>query len=305
MSQRFGEHAPFWQFVIWGRQLVLTLLVLFPSFIGIEEEVEAIGVAANASLAMTNESLSEAQLMQSEQQRLEAVRWPQVGVALLVLLLSALWTARSLPFYSAFQNWIELWLLGSSGLVIILAFAYTHFPASHLPLEIALTSFLVVSTLAAALYLFVHYRRQVKRATEEAARRASAAAKRASQRASVSARRLSSRASFSVRPRDSRAAAQPKASNSAEALETTQLSIRSSVLDRLRSFSSRASSSQRPPPPPPEPPPPPDEPPPPDMPPPSYKGASSTHVVDKVKIDEWEPVPSHVPNTRIVWHDRL
>ena len=32
IGKRFGEHAPFWQFVVWARQLLLFLVTIFPDF---------------------------------------------------------------------------------------------------------------------------------------------------------------------------------------------------------------------------------------------------------------------------------
>ena len=42
---------------------------------------------------------------------LGALRWIQAIVALVVLVASMVWTALVHPFFSKFQNWLELWLL--------------------------------------------------------------------------------------------------------------------------------------------------------------------------------------------------
>ena len=73
-----------------------------------------------------------------------------------------------MPFFSNYQNWLELWLLFASILLIGLAFVYTLVSTYYWWLEVLMTTALLATLLAAAIFLFIHYRRQVARHAKEA-----------------------------------------------------------------------------------------------------------------------------------------
>ena len=134
-----------------------------------------------------------------------------------------------------------MWLLLSSAVVIALAFAYTLVPRKDWRLEAVLTTTLVFSLVAAAVYLFVHYRKVMRMHAKAAAKRA---------RSTI----VHGRKSLSSARRSTH--------------------LRFSHIVTLASMHGRGSmNGGRPPPPPDGPPPPPDgPPPPPDGPPPPPPG---------------------------------
>ena len=137
--KRFGDHAPFWQFVLWARQGLLTLVTLMPSM-----------------LAQGN-AMSEADFIRGAPDRVLAA---QVISSLILLLVFAGFHWRVKPFGFKFQNWLEMWLLGASFMIIFLAMLYsvTKGKASGLIVEAILTSALLLSLAASGIYLVIHYR---------------------------------------------------------------------------------------------------------------------------------------------------
>jgi hypothetical protein len=67
---------------------------------------------------------------------------------------------RIKPFAFAFQNWLEMWLLGASWTILFLATIYSlsRGQAEGIILEVLLTTVLLLSLIASATYLLIHYR---------------------------------------------------------------------------------------------------------------------------------------------------
>ena len=172
MAQRFSAKAPFWQFVIWARQVVLTVLVLLPNMLGLDEsgdEADIIGgLGANDTLLNATMNATQAAEAAEDAALLQTLRYIQVVGALTVLILASVWTWHRMPFFSNYQNWLELWLLFASILLIGLAFVYTLVSTYYWWLEVLMTTALLATLLAAAIFLFIHYRRQVARHAKEA-----------------------------------------------------------------------------------------------------------------------------------------
>jgi hypothetical protein len=140
--KRFDTHAPYWQFVVWLRQLAMTVVTLLPRMFALAEgQVEEDFVRGNADMML----------------------WLQVPLAIATLLLSAVLHWRVKPFLFAFQNWLEAWLLFASMAMIALASVYslTRGQTSGFVLEGLLTSTLALSMIAAAVYLCRHYRKEM------------------------------------------------------------------------------------------------------------------------------------------------
>eukprot|EP00322_Chrysochromulina_rotalis_P006973 CAMPEP_0115830238 /NCGR_PEP_ID=MMETSP0287-20121206/1516_1 /TAXON_ID=412157 /ORGANISM="Chrysochromulina rotalis, Strain UIO044" /LENGTH=267 /DNA_ID=CAMNT_0003283539 /DNA_START=13 /DNA_END=816 /DNA_ORIENTATION=- len=152
MTKRFRKGAQGWQFVVWGRQLLLTLLTFLPGMRDMSDDFDegSVQTAGNAT---------------GVQQGFDAdsrlVVIVQVVGTLLVLgnSLALHWYVQ--PFAFLYQNSIESFLLVSSILSILLAFAYTWSPTPILALEVSLTGTLLLSVVAVAVYLLVLYRRAV------------------------------------------------------------------------------------------------------------------------------------------------
>ena len=172
-----GCPAPFWQFAVWARQALLMVIVLMPSMWGIDETLGQMTDSLNVT------DLTPEERRQVEEQRaydrvlLYMVRTAQTITTLAVIFAFAWWTWRIKPFYRRHQNWLEMWLIVSCACVIALAFVYTILVAGlsrvqALALEATLTSVLVLTTVAAAVYLVVHYRREVTKASKMALERA-------------------------------------------------------------------------------------------------------------------------------------
>lgn len=157
---------------------MLTLIVLVPLFMGIDE-------ATGTSSSTVSNATNVTSFTEEEREQLEAVRLFQVVATLTVIITVAIHCWHLRPFHRRHQNWLEIWLVGSSAVVITLAFVYTLLVArvgeeGALYLEIVLTVTLVVTTVSAAVYLILHYRREVARLSKQAAARASRRFSRAS-----------------------------------------------------------------------------------------------------------------------------
>ena len=150
--QRFAVHAPHWQFVIWVRQFGMTVVTLIPGILasrGSVDEMEYIRGHADALMVV------------------------QVTFSLAILVMSTVWHWSVKPFAFAFQNWLEMWLLLASIIIIVLAgiFSATGGPQAGFLIEIILTSVLVGSVGLAGAYLVIHYRAYLREQAAVAVRR--------------------------------------------------------------------------------------------------------------------------------------
>lgn len=137
--KRFGEHAPYWQFVLWVRQFGMTLITLLPAILahtGSVAEEDYIRGNADSLLAM------------------------QSSLSLFLIAFAGVVHWRIKPFAFAFQNWLEMWLLGASWTILFLATIYSlsRGQAEGIILEVLLTTVLLLSLIASAAYLVIHYR---------------------------------------------------------------------------------------------------------------------------------------------------
>ena len=148
--KRFANHAPYWQFVVWGRQFLLTVVTFIPGILA------ALGMAAEEEFIRGNA---------------DSLLSLQTTLSLAILVVAAVFHWRTKPFGFVFQNWLEMWLLTASIFLIALAAIYsaTRGQSEGQVLEVALTTTLITSLLAAAVYLVIHYRTYLR---EVAARQA-------------------------------------------------------------------------------------------------------------------------------------
>lgn len=85
-AKRFAPHAPYWQFVVWGRQLLLTIVTLIPAFLahrGSVDEIEYIRGEADMLLVV------------------------QTSTAIGIIVVFTIFHWRVKPFAFHFQNWME------------------------------------------------------------------------------------------------------------------------------------------------------------------------------------------------------
>ena len=177
MTKRFRKGAHGWQFVVWGRQALLTCLTFLPSMLGMTDDLDAGAVqqsTGNATDVVVKEMDGETR----------AVMIVQVVGSCLVLLGSMQWHRHAKPFLSGYQNWIEVYLFVSSCVVIVLAFVYTWLPQKVLAVEVALTTILVGTLVFTAAYLVVLYRERIS--AQARAQIATAARRLSSMRQSLS-----------------------------------------------------------------------------------------------------------------------
>ena len=136
-TKRFGAHAPYWQFVVWGRQFLQTLVTLLPDLFGSDELTTAV-----SSEALRGQSARAAGLI-----------WVQVGLSLLIFAAFAFWHQRTQPFPFAYQNRLEGFLFFCSAALVVLCALYTIPDEPVLGLEVALTTTLCVSIGSVGVYL--------------------------------------------------------------------------------------------------------------------------------------------------------
>lgn len=143
-TKRFAHHACHWQFVIWLRQLLLTLIVLLPRFLERTDLKPSEPLTGSAAL---NEPLV----------------WLQAGLALFILCIFWLWHAVVKPFSFTFQNNLEHFLFFCSFAILLLSMAYTFPNERSLVVEILLTGLLLVSIASAGLVGCAQYRRHLRK----------------------------------------------------------------------------------------------------------------------------------------------
>jgi len=137
-TKRYASHAPYWQFVIWSRQLALTVVSLLPDLLMTPQEQDDMVLSEGAPPALI---------------------WLHAGLAVGIFGLSYVLQRRMQPFVFDFQNWVEQFLLVCSAITVLLAALYTLFDARAFVIEILLFVTLIGSIAGAALYLGYDYRR--------------------------------------------------------------------------------------------------------------------------------------------------
>ena len=154
VTDRFAEHAPHWQFVVWTRQLLLTIVTFVPDMFtdgGFEPDPDQEKSAAEYNKGSV---------------------WSHAIAAILIILASWQLHRQVKPYEYSFQNFIESFLFVTDVMVIFLCCVYTFLKTKLFVVEAALVSVLLVSLLVACGYLtrqarLVHRKRMVQRAAEK------------------------------------------------------------------------------------------------------------------------------------------
>jgi len=136
--RRFNENAPFWQFVIWARQLLLLLTSFLPRwYVPYALEEEATSNAAYRAVVVTH-----------------------ACAAMAIFGLAWALHARVRPYAFVFQNKVESWLFFCNMLTVLLGTLYTFVPRRRAGLEVALLGVLGGSWLGTLAYILWSYWRE-------------------------------------------------------------------------------------------------------------------------------------------------
>ena len=197
VTKRYATRAWYWQFVIWARQVLLTLLVLLPQFLsrwtfGYTPVTAVAAVASSATNAevvssgdgtarggLASNSAPPASAHNASAHVLSRVGAHAIEPVALALTLGQAVVAvgifivfyrlhqRSQPFPYTFQNDLDSWLFLADIGVVVLGVAYTVLrpllPAVLLPLEVCLLSLVVGSVVVSISYLCWRLWRQQSR----------------------------------------------------------------------------------------------------------------------------------------------
>lgn len=153
LTQRYAKHAPYWQFVVWARQLALMT------------------VASVARAVHDNHDEATVQI---------GLVWAQAVIALLILSASFWLHRHILPYEFAFQNEVESWLFGANLAMLLLAMIYTGlgqvegfaYASGRDVVEDLMFALVVTATVGSAARLIVAWRNGMKTQQEvESARR--------------------------------------------------------------------------------------------------------------------------------------
>ena len=167
MTNRFSTYAQFhWQFVIWLRLVLLIFISLLPKIL------EAVQRTAQGTSLLTAEQIKK------EEAQLESTIWFHAAIAMVVIAIFGLWSARVAPYRWRFQNIIENSLFVCDILAIALGMAYTLLNQQQKDFAETVSSnvieFLLVVTLfgsmgVALVVVIVKHRRDVAQRQEEEA----------------------------------------------------------------------------------------------------------------------------------------
>ena len=123
---RYAEHAPWWQFVIWFRQLLLTFTTLMPEF-----------VASRLALNSGNTGQTSLEVFQQRQALDLTLLWIHAAIAVVIFIVFWYIHVRWAPYGHRFQNILESWLFFSDicivGLGCVYTVLYTYYDQISLP----------------------------------------------------------------------------------------------------------------------------------------------------------------------------
>jgi hypothetical protein len=150
LCRRFAAHAPYWQFTIWIRQLVMTILTMLCSARpGAADCIDPINPSNSSQLY---ESIEYA----------DAFISIQSSLALSIIVITSILQWYIHPFAFKHQNWLEQWFLSASGMSVALAFLYTHPPTRTPFVEAVLVTCLAGAIAAAGIFLLIMHRKHAK-----------------------------------------------------------------------------------------------------------------------------------------------
>ena len=220
LTRRFADHAPYWQFVVWSRQLLLAIDAwLTRSII-----VEATRCSANITSAdACNATASDDAYQGVSVSGDNALVLGHAVAAVVFLLVYAAVHVRVQPYVYEVQNTLETWLFVSDVMFVSLGIGYSFMdpqdPNRHV-VEPLLVLLLLGTLVLAAAYLSWHHRRYLQ---GEVTERAVTMRKKMSSGSMITSQRLmiTMRTTFSTVPEQSK-----KDTSSASAGSSTKSSPR-------------------------------------------------------------------------------
>ena len=169
LTERFAPHAPYWQYVVWLRQFLLTLVVqIAQSVVDEKDDIKEGSVVCNLVNSTDGNSIDAfaadggAFCRPISGASLAAV-WTHVAFALVIFF--AFWAAQSIqqPFVYAFQNQIEWWLFFANVALVSLGTLYTALKVNGTAsagVEALCVITLVLSLLVAAAFMVYSSRQE-------------------------------------------------------------------------------------------------------------------------------------------------
>ncbi|KAL1529009.1 hypothetical protein AB1Y20_010330 [Prymnesium parvum] len=163
---RYAAHAPWWQFLIWVRQLLLTFTTIMPEFL-----------SSRLVAATVRADLSSADQLRAQAELDITLLWIHAAVA--VLIFAIFWAAhvRWQPYVHRVQNVLESWLFFSDIVIVGLGCAYTvlftYYDGVYIPslvVEVLIVSLCAGSLVLAIAYFAYEYRQAHKREADETSR---------------------------------------------------------------------------------------------------------------------------------------
>ena len=168
MTRRFADHAPYWQFVVWSRQLLLAI----DAWLTRSMVVEATGGNTTAADTSTANASGDASYESVSVSGDNAVVLGHAVAAVVFLLVCAAVHVKVQPYAYKVQNTLETWLFVSDVMFVSLGIGYS-FMDPHDPdrnVVEPLLVFLLLGTLVlAAVYLSWHHRRYLQHEVTERA----------------------------------------------------------------------------------------------------------------------------------------
>ena len=179
LTRRFSESAPFWQFAIWGRQLLLLLVALIPKWYsrsslallygdgggngggdgqdrasgGGDDDPGAEGEGEGDEGSGSGRGSDDGSALLYDDGYRDVVV-AHAALAIVVFALSLALHARVRPYAFVFQNQVESGLLGCNALTVALGAAYTFAPERRAALEGVLLLILFGSWGGAAAFIW-------------------------------------------------------------------------------------------------------------------------------------------------------
>ena len=163
IQKRFETHAPYWQFVVWGRQLMLFFMTILPDAT-VKRGSTMVAVVANST--NTTEQHSSSTVIHGTPRPEPWSIYTAAGIGIVVLLLSWWLHVHTHPYRYKFQNYVESGLFFTAIIVIILGCLYSilhnEYGYSGIHIDVVMVTILIGSVVIAAANLTWNYRKHQK-----------------------------------------------------------------------------------------------------------------------------------------------
>ena len=171
LTRRFADHAPYWQFVVWSRQLLLAIDAWLTRSMVVEATNGNTTATADPSNATTSDDAHQGVSVSGDS---AVVLWHAV-VAVVFLVVYAAVHVKVQPYAYPVQNTLETWLFVSDVMFVSLGIGYSFMHPQDPNREVVeplLVSLLLGTLVLAAVYLSWHHRRYLRQEVTEITERA-------------------------------------------------------------------------------------------------------------------------------------